>query len=919
MTLLDRSNTDWDIIALSECWLPHTSFIPAINGYHYVKTEKNLSQNEGVVVYFKNHMHLSISEPNIQDANCLTLEIDNNTLVIALYRPSRYKNADPFLQSLNDFLTGINYHNIIVVGDINIDILPGTNDPHSLTYLNLLAYQTILPAHTIVTHGKTCLDHFMLKSKRPAHCYVAKTSITDHDSIILILEEHTRSPFKSTIVKKIDYVGLDNAMKNLNVHSIYKTSDTNAAMSIFVGELNNIINSNTKVIKISNRQKIKKPWITKGLLKCMKNRDKLHQKSSKNPDDEIIKITYKRYRNFCNSLLKKIKREYEKNTLQKAATTNNKVLWDTIKDITHSKRIHSSASDLISKLNPTSAVNDVNDYFASIGRNLAEKILKDTDNKKSTLPPCPYSFVLNPTDEEEVSSCILNLKKLHSTGRDSISAGFLVRYIHILASPLTYLINLMFSTGIFPSELKLAEVIPIHKGGARDCVNNYRPISMLPTLSKVAEKLINKRLVNYLDSKTLLSKSQFGFRAGVSTSDAVHELVDHIVTKLDNGKKVIGIFLDLAKAFDTVSAPLLMDKLEKLGIRGIQHNLFQDYLSNRQQRVKIDENVSEDLPITYGVPQGSVLGPTLFLTYINDLCNLQLPNGKVITYADDTALIFHGDTWEQAYDFAQSGFNTVTSWLTDNVLTLNVDKTKFIPFSIRRSAVSVHNKYSIKAHFCKSNQVCQCDDLTLAFNIKYLGVMIDSTLSFNRHIDLLSSRTRKLIFIFKTLRHVSDKNIINMVYLALCQSILCYCITVWGGSCKSRIIKLERAQRAVLKVSHSLPFFFPTKDLYSLSNVLSIRKLFVLNTILKQHSSLKYDPSIMQNRRVKHMICRSNTVMNTVFSNRFFEFLGGYLYNKANKMLQIYSLTKANVKKVVSEWLRSLDYEETENLLHIVS
>lgn len=219
-----------------------------------------------------------------------------------------------------------------------------------------------------------------------------------------------------------------------------------------------------------------------------------------------------------------------------------------------------------------------------------------------------------------------------------------------------------------------------------------------------------------------------------------------------------------------------------MGVRGVQLTLFKNYLSNRLQRVRVGELTSSDLPINYGVPQGSVLGPTLFLTFINDLCNLQLMNGKIITFADDTALVFHGNSWEEAYDFAQAGFNRVTAWLRNNALTLNIEKTKFIPFSIRNSFN--HDNFSLRAHFCTVNHPCHCSKISIAPQIRYLGIIIDSTLSFNSHLDLLSSRTRKLIYVFKNLRHIADKSIIKMVYQSLCQSVIAYCITVWGVHAK---------------------------------------------------------------------------------------------------------------------------------------
>jgi hypothetical protein len=197
--------------------------------------------------------------------------------------------------------------------------------------------------------------------------------------------------------------------------------------------------------------------------------------------------------------------------------------------------------------------------------------------------------------------------------------------------------------------------------------------------------------------------------------------------------------------------------------------------------------------------------------------------------------------------------------------------------------------------------------------------VIDSALNFKYYLELLSSRTRKLMYVFKNLRQIAEKSTVKLVYLSLCQSILAYCITVWGGSSKTSLIKLERAQRAVLKVGYFKPFLYPTKDLYSLTDVLSVRQLFILNTVLKQHSIINYDPSVNANKRRKHTVCHPITQCSTTFSRRFFGYLGSFLYNKINRALDIYPLSKHQCRKTLTNWLKSFDYDETEKLLTVPS
>lgn len=919
-TLLTRSNIEWDIIALTECWLTRNPIIPSIEGYKSFSTSNNQTQNEGVVIYCKNNYSPIIEEPQFSDANTLILKIDTDTILIAIYRPPGNINIDNFLISMNECLCRYtSFKNVILVGDINIDISPESQDQRSSAYLDMITFHGMLPAHTIPTRSRACLDHILLRTKLTAHCYVAQTSITDHDSVILFLNTKPKLTIKKTY-DRIDSKGLNESMRSIDFSPIYNMSDVNLAADFFTGSISKAIASNTIAVTSPGRKRILKPWITKGLLRCMRNRDKLYIKSKKNPGNEIIQTTYKRYRNYCNNILKRAKIDYEKDMIKKAGN-NNKKLWEIIKNITYTSKKNDKSTQLICPKNPYDSVNNINSFFAGIGRSLAEEIASNNANSSYTntasssrsTSSCEKSMVLLPTDESEIKSLIFNLKNDCAVGIDKISGKFLKEFIDVIVVPLTFICNLSFATGVFPSAFKKSQVVPVFKGGDRCCVNNYRPISILPTLSKILERLMNTRLVKFLETNRLLSSSQFGFRANKSTSDAVHQLTEFIISKLDTKKKTLAIYLDLAKAFDTVSIPILISKLEHLGVRGETLDLFANYLKGRSQVVKVNGWVSDELPIEYGVPQGSILGPTLFLVYINDLCNTDLSNGKVITFADDTALLFYGDTWEEVYKHAQNGLNTVSKWLNDNMLTVNVDKTKFMTYTIRKQDVP---NLAIILHNCNLpfNSTCECPRLSKTTAIKYLGVLIDNRLNFQQHIEALVPRIRKLIYIFKSLRHIADTSIIKSVYLALCQSLLSYCITSWGGAARTLLLKLERAQRAILKVCSFLPMRYPTADLYKRCKVLTVRQLFILVTITKKHAELPYDPKTLLGKRRNTAVC-ATTQYRTSLAHNFYGFLGSYLYNNMNKTLIIYPHSRIECKRKVISWLQGIDYNATERLL----
>lgn len=508
----------------------------------------------------------------------------------------------------------------------------------------------------------------------------------------------------------------------------------------------------------------------------------------------------------------------------------------------------------------------------------------------------------------------MNLKNDCSVGCDNISNKIIKHFKHFIIPPLTHIFNTCFTQGIFPKSLKKSVIHPIFKKGDRNQIDNYRPISILPSLSKILEKLMNGRLVRFLEDNQLISNNQYGFRTGKSAETAVQDLVNFVVENLDKGIKTIGIFLDLAKAFDTISIPLLLAKMDRLGIRGIQLKLFADYLSDRKQSVKIGEHISNELPIRYGVPQGSILGPVLFLIYINDLLVQPFCN-KIISYADDTVVMFSENTWEKVYHSAQTGLNMVTQWLRMNYLTINVDKSIYIPFSIT-SFKQPSTALILTNHDCVNNlDHSNCVPLKRASTVKYLGVILDFQLNFYSHIELLCSRVRKLIYIFKNLRHVADSAIMKQVYISLCQSILTYCILSWGGAPKTIILNLERAQRAVLKTCIYKSMSFPTKNLYEYCDVLTVRQLFIYHVIIKQHTKIKIDPKQMTKRRKVNM-CPPVAYSHS-FTRKYAYYLGPYLYNKINDKINIYIYETYKCKIKIYEYLKTLTYTDTENLLKV--
>lgn len=919
--LLYRLGFQCDVIILTECWIENNKQFPSMTNYNKAFTNNCINQNGGVIVYSKSGIDIIIEEPNFLEANCLLLRIGANVAVIALYRSPSFSKVDTFLDSLDTVLTNIKqFQTISVIGDLNIDIRELNTDGRSANYLELLASHGLIPSHTFPTRDNKCLDHIMLKSKSQCNTVVLDTYITDHRPVILNVVNKSANHFSpKKLTPRIDFIKIGQKIKLLEFSDVMESLDPNVATSLLMYKLMDIVKSSTRLFKVPHSQRIIKPWITPGILRCIRTRDRMHSNLKENPNNKTLIITYSRYRNFCTNLLKKLKVNYHKRELQENKN-NIKKTWETIKKITYTtKQKNTSEALLRIKNNPADSVNMVNKYFANVGKTLAAKIRVDHSRNAENIPEHPSqvnSIGLLTTDEEEVLGIIRALKNDCAVGFDGVSTKVIKESAVILTPIITYICNLCMSNGAFPQIFKTSLITPIHKGGNRDCAENYRPISILPAISKILEKLINKRLTAYLEKYNILAPTQFGFRSGRSTEHAVSELTNYIVDKLDNKTKVIGVFLDLAKAFDTVSVPILVRKLELIGIRGNTLNLFKDYLSGRNQKTKVNDVVSEAEDIGFGVPQGSVLGPSLFLVYVNELCNLKLKQGKIFSYADDTALIFVGKTWAEVQTYAEQGLHRVTEWLRENLLSLNVDKTKFIAFSnTRRKLPSL----TITAHSNCNAINCTCTKLQSVDTIKYLGVTLDRHMTWKPHIDTLCKRVRKLIFVFKNLREVADRDLTISVYNALCKSILTYCNTSWGGACSSHLIALERAQRAVLKVATFRPYRFPTTELYKDCGVLSVRQLYIHNLILAQHKLTiphpEKQPSAPRRKYKVFPILKFNTKL----AQRHQCFLGPYLYNSTSKIVTLMSLTNRDVKLALNKWLRNLSHSETEDLLKVIN
>ena len=383
----------------------------------------------------------------------------------------------------------------------------------------------------------------------------------------------------------------------------------------------------------------------------------------------------------------------------------------------------------------------------------------------------------------------INVNK--TSGIDNIRCDILKLALKNLLPALTWLLQLSFKTGVFPDVWKVARVNPIPKTGNERLVTNWRPISLLSLPSKIAEKLMHMHLSEVLEKLEFLADEQFGYRSGRGTGDAIFRFVDDLYDGIDRGHLTPACFLDLKKAFDSVSHEYLLEIVHGLGLHQSVTKWLTSYLTGRQQFVRIGSFTSGTKPVNYEVPQGSVLGPLLFILYVNDVTSV-IKSSKFLMYADDLVFYTSSNKASLAHERLQSDIDNVFSWCTNKRLTVNTDKTKLVWFG---SVKKLAGQNLLPFHM--NGRILDC-----MTEYTYLGLRLDYHLSMELAVKDVIQKVNNRLFRFAKLRYLLTLHAALLVYKTMVMTLFDYCSFVYSGCNDTSLPKLQRLQNRGLRICY---------------------------------------------------------------------------------------------------------------------
>ena len=870
------------ILALNETKLDpqYPKELTAVAGYQQERLDRTCNGG-GVSLYVRDSVKFKPRDDVPTDSLeliCVDIQPPRSKpyLVVSWYRPP----SDPVgtFSKMENVLSYLDKEGkeIILLGDTNCDLTitapdqpAENNSKHICSLYELFSLNQLIEEPTRVTlTSSSIIDHVATTSARNIiESGVHEVSISDHYMVFCV------GKFEGAL-KKDHKVVTTRSMKNFDKDAFLadvagicwergfsETDDVNVLVTQWSTLFSLIIDKHApiKTLRVSEKYC---PWVNVGLKQLIRSRDKL-KKAAVKSKSQLLMSSYRQIRNKIKKQNFELKRQYFSERLAQAKG-NMKESWKTINQVVN-KRPKSTNIDLLKGpgreiVNRQEISNTMNEYFCSVGKDLASKV-EDAPNPmltgKYNLNPDNKRFNFRPIVVQDIRDAMGKIKTSKSLGSDNVPSYFLKLATPYIENALVFMFNTSLETSQFPDCWKNARITPIFKEGDRAERSNYRPISVLPVISRLFEKLVFNQLYEYLVKNKLIHPGQSGFLKLHSTLTCLLKNTDDWYSGLDTGQMVGTVFIDLKKAFDTVDHDLLCKKLEHYGVQQREPSWFQSYLSNRKQFCRVGGVDSRTGVVEIGVPQGSCLGPLLFLIYINDLPSA-VHGSTVSMYADDTSLCLKSRDISQLNEAINEDLAHLDSWLKGNKLSLKVAKTQSMLIATKPKHQTLNNAAE------KLHLKIRGSELDVVNKTKYLGVYVDNGLDWKEHIKTVSTKASRAIGFLKHAKNILPIDSLKTLYSSIVEPHFRYCCSVWGCCGTTDIDQLQKLQNRATRIVTNSSFDAPSRPLIKSLGWKTVRKLVHQDSRLMVYKSINgLAPQYMSDLFTRNSACSSRNLRNT--------------------------------------------------------
>ena len=869
------SGSCFDIIGMSETWLSshYGDTILDIDSYSLYRLDRqtlnvqnNIKKGGGVCLYVKKSLnvtntHLERLCTSNTDIECQWIEIVNlnqrNIMICNAYRPPQ-GNVENFISYLESCLENIDFsiYDVFIMGDINIDFLDNQNvhTKKLKEFLTQTGLTNLIKKPTRFSSNKNSLiDHIYTNSNVILSYGVLDINVSDHEMVYVV----RKKPKVSYVTSKFEGRSYRNYNRERFIDDLnqqdwgnYNTlDDPNEIWSKFY---NNVIQSIDIMcpLKTYNIKKIKEIWVTNEMLELIHNKDLALRKAKRTKLSEDWKIA-RRLRNDCVSMVRKAKADYIQNELHENISDSKK-FWKQIKNIIPNQ---SGGGDRIKLVNhengntikEADTADFINNFFTNVGPNLSRDMNKEWRYQGTVADRHLSDIILN---TEEILKFTKEINIYKSSSVPHLSTKILKEAFMSQLPRLQYLFEQILKSCTFPLIWKMATVIPLKKAGNSNLVTNLRPISLLPLPSKIFEKIIHNRLIHHLEVNQYLDINQGGFRKNNSTINTAVRFTNDIFNAINSRYLTLSTFIDMAKAFDTVNHVILLKKMELLGITGNILKLIRSYLSDRSQSTIANGITSRPQSVVCGIPQGSTVGPLMFIIYINDIASI-LKYCKYQMYADDTVLYLSGKEIGSATEKICTDLSSFKNWCDMNKLTINVKKTKYVIYGLKSQIkdIRAHRLYIDEQVLDRVN------------SYKYLGVTLDACLTYNRHIEnCLNIASHKLFLLSKVRKYITFEASLR-IYKTMILPIIEYGDILYDGSNHKLLSRIQTLQNRCLRICNFEPYHVPVIYLHEIAQIAKLnyrRNMHLLLFMFKQKTNMN-----IVNIRIVHTRAHDAVLFNT--------------------------------------------------------